>query len=81
MVLVLRNTLVGGRRAGLHTATGILCGNLIHISYCLLSIGLLISRSILAFSVLKYAAAAYHLPWDQDLSIQRVSLRDSSTIS
>jgi threonine/homoserine/homoserine lactone efflux protein len=59
MVLVLRNTLVSGRRAGLETSAGILSGNLVHIIYCLLGIGLLISQSILAFSALKYAAAAY----------------------
>lgn len=59
MILVLRNTLVGGRRAGLHTSMGILSGNLIHITYCMLGIGLLISQSILAFSAFKYAAAAY----------------------
>ncbi|HLG58175.1 MAG TPA: LysE family translocator [Vicinamibacterales bacterium] len=59
MLLVLRNTLVRGRRAGLHTSMGILCGNLVHISYCMLGIGLLISQSIMAFAVLKYAGAAY----------------------
>ena len=57
MVLVLRNTLVSGRRAGLQSSIGILSGNLVHITYCVLGIGLLISRSILAFSALKYAAA------------------------
>jgi RhtB (resistance to homoserine/threonine) family protein len=59
MVLVLRNTFVNGRRAGLQTSVGILSGNLVHITYCLLGIGLLISKSIIAFSVLKFAAAAY----------------------
>ncbi len=59
MVLVLRNTLVTGRRAGLQTSIGILTGNLVHITYCVLGIGLLISQSIIAFSALKYAAAAY----------------------
>ena len=59
MVLVLRNTFVGRRAAGLQTSVGILCGNLVHITYCMLGIGLLISRSILVFSALKYAAAAY----------------------
>jgi RhtB (resistance to homoserine/threonine) family protein len=59
MVLVLRNTFVSGRRAGLQTSMGILSGNLIHITYCMLGIGLLISQSILAFSAFKYAAAAY----------------------
>ena len=59
MVLVLRNTFVSGRRAGLQTSMGILSGNLVHITYCVLGIGLLISQSIIAFSTLKYAGAAY----------------------
>jgi RhtB (resistance to homoserine/threonine) family protein len=59
MVLVLRNTLVSGRRAGLQTSVGILSGNLVHITYCLLGIGVLISQSIVAFAMLKYAGAAY----------------------
>lgn len=59
MVIVLRNTLAGGRSAGLRTSAGILAGNTVHISYCVLGIGLLISQSILAFTALKYAAAAY----------------------
>jgi RhtB (resistance to homoserine/threonine) family protein len=59
MLLVLRNTFAGGRRAGLHTSAGILSGNLVHITYCVLGIGLIISQSIRAFSTLKFAAAAY----------------------
>ena len=59
MVLVLRNTLVSGRRSGLHTSVGILSGNLVHITYCVFGIGLLISQSIVAFAALKYAGAAY----------------------
>lgn len=59
MILVLRNTLLGGRSAGLQTSFGVLTGNLVHITYCVLGIGWLISQSILAFTALKYAAAAY----------------------
>ena len=59
MVLVLRNTFVSGRGAGLQTSMGILSGNLVHITYCVLGIGLLISQSIMAFSALKFAAAVY----------------------
>ncbi len=59
MVLVLRNTFSGGRLAGLQTSLGILAGNLVHITYCVLGIGWLISQSILAFTALKYAGAAY----------------------
>ena len=59
MVLVLRNTFVSGRRAGLQTSMGILSGNLVHITYCVLGIGWLISQSLLAFSALKYAGGVY----------------------
>jgi threonine/homoserine/homoserine lactone efflux protein len=59
MLLVVRNTFVGGRRGGLLTSGGVLLGNLVHITYCLLGIGWLISRSIVAFAALKYAAALY----------------------
>ena len=59
MVLVLRNTFVTGRGAGLQTSMGILSGNLVHITSCVLGIGLLISQSIMAFSALKFAAALY----------------------
>jgi RhtB (resistance to homoserine/threonine) family protein len=59
MILVVRNTLLAGRRAGLQTSLGILAGNLVHITYCVIGIGWIISQSILAFTVLKYAGAAY----------------------
>lgn len=59
MVLVVRNTFLGGRRGGLLTSGGVLLGNVVHITYCLLGIGWLISRSIVAFAALKYAAALY----------------------
>jgi RhtB (resistance to homoserine/threonine) family protein len=59
MILVVRNTFVGGRGGGLQTSAGILVGNLVHITYCLLGIGLIISQSIVVFSVIKLAGAAY----------------------
>jgi threonine/homoserine/homoserine lactone efflux protein len=59
MILVLRNTVVGGRSAGLETSIGVLAGNLVHIGYCALGVGWLISQSILAFSLFKFAGAAY----------------------
>ncbi len=38
MVIVLRNTFLGGRLAGLQTSLGVLAGNLVHITYCVLGI-------------------------------------------
>ena len=59
MVIVMKNTISAGRRGGLLTSAGILTGNLVHITYCVIGIGLLISQSIVAFSILRYAGAAY----------------------
>ena len=59
MIIVMRNTFIGGRGAGLKTSLGVLTGNLVHISYCLVGIGWVISQSILAFAIIKYAGAAY----------------------
>lgn len=59
MVIVFRNTLISGRTAGFLTSLGVLAGNLVHISYCIVGIGWLISQSILAFNLLKFAGAAY----------------------
>jgi threonine/homoserine/homoserine lactone efflux protein len=59
MLLVMRNTLAGDRRRGGLTALGVLTGNLIHITYCTLGIALLLSRSPLAYNVLRVASAIY----------------------
>jgi len=59
MVLVMRNTLTGDRRRGTLTALGILTGNLMHIAYCAVGIALLLSRSPVAYNVLRIAGAIY----------------------
>lgn len=59
LALVTRNTVVGGKAAGGWTSAGILTGNLVHLTYCLLGIGWLIANSIVAFAILKLAGGAY----------------------
>jgi threonine/homoserine/homoserine lactone efflux protein len=59
MILVMRNTLTTGQRGGGLTALGVLTGNLIHIAYCTLGIALLLSRSPLAYNVMRVASAIY----------------------
>ncbi|MBL4786106.1 MAG: LysE family translocator [Cohaesibacteraceae bacterium] len=61
LVIVIRNTLTGGRAGGFKTSAGILLGNMVHITYCAVGIGLLISQSIVAFNILKYAGVLYLL--------------------
>jgi RhtB (resistance to homoserine/threonine) family protein len=57
--MVTRNSLLQSRRAGLLTALGIGAGVCVHIAYTLFGIGLVIRQSLLLFSVLKLAGAAY----------------------
>ncbi len=59
--VVVRESVVRGRRAGLFTALGVGSGILIHVGYSLLGIGLIVSQSILLFNALKWLAAAYLL--------------------
>jgi threonine/homoserine/homoserine lactone efflux protein len=59
MLLVMRNTLLVGRRAGGWTAAGVLTGNLVHITYCALGLGMLLTRSPRTYAVLRYASAVY----------------------
>lgn len=58
LALVTRNTVVGGKSAGGWTSAGIVTGNLIHLTYCLLGVGWL-ATSIAAFTVFKLAGGAY----------------------
>ena len=41
------------------TAVGLAAGNLVHATYCLVGIGLVISRSIVLFNAIKWLGAAY----------------------
>src|SRR5688572_18471911 len=58
LALVTRNTIMGGKSAGGWTSAGILTGNLVHLTYCLLGVGW-IATSATAFTILKLAGGAY----------------------
>ncbi|UYI50237.1 LysE family transporter [Vibrio parahaemolyticus] len=58
-VLVLKNSLNQGRRAGIWSAVGISLAISIHISYSLLGISYLISQNEWLFSMIRYVGAAY----------------------
>lgn len=57
--LVLKQSLVRGRRTAVWTSVGIGAGILLHVGYSLLGFGLLIRSSELWFNIVKYAGAAY----------------------
>ncbi len=57
--LVLRQSLAHGRRTAVWTSFGIGTAILLHATYCVLGLGLLLRGSATAFAVLRYAGAAY----------------------
>lgn len=60
-VMISRNSLVYSRAVGIFSAVGLGLGILVHVTYSLIGIGLLISQSIVLFSIIKYIGAAYLL--------------------
>jgi RhtB (resistance to homoserine/threonine) family protein len=57
--MVSRNSLLLSRRAGVLTACGIGAGVVIHVSYTLVGVGVLIQQSLWLFTVLKAIGTAY----------------------
>ncbi|MER7488134.1 LysE family transporter [Streptomyces sp. NPDC126497] len=57
--LVVRNSYLHGRRTGLLGALGVAVGVLVHVTYTMLGVGLLIASSAFLFTVVKLVGAAY----------------------
>lgn len=57
--LVVKNSLQHNRKSGIFTALGVSCSLLIHTSYCILGLAVIISQSLFLFSAIKYLGAAY----------------------
>lgn len=58
-IMVLKNSLTHSRKTGILTAVGLGGGIMVHLTYCVLGLALVISKSIVLFSLLKYLGAAY----------------------
>lgn len=57
--IVLKTSIAHGRRSAVLTSLGIGSGIFIHVAYCVLGLGLIISKSESLFGVIKYLGAAY----------------------
>lgn len=58
-ILVTRNALLYHRSQALATTLGIIAGCMVHATYCMLGLALIITKNILLFSLIKYAGACY----------------------
>ena len=59
MLYVLARTLAGGKREGLLSALGTLLGGMVHVFAAAWGISVILARSAVAFSAVKYVGAAY----------------------
>ncbi|MFK4810538.1 LysE family transporter [Devosia sp. ZW T5_3] len=57
--MVLRQSIAHDRRAALFTSAGIATSILVHGSYTLLGVGVIVGQSLLLFNILKWLGAAY----------------------
>lgn len=57
--LISRNSLIHSRRTGIFTSIGLGLGILVHVTYSLIGIGLIIAKSIIIFTTIKLVGAAY----------------------
>jgi threonine/homoserine/homoserine lactone efflux protein len=60
--MVLRQAVVHGRRAAILTSAGVATSILVHGTYTLLGVGVIVGQSLLLFNILKWAGVAY-LVW------------------
>ena len=75
MLYVITRGIAHGRRAGILSAIGVVCGILVHTTAAALGLTLILQTSALAFLLVKYIGAAYLIY----LGIK--SWRDNSTLS
>lgn len=57
--IVTRNSLLHSRKSGYFTSLGVGAAILIHMSYCIFGLALVISSSLFLFSLIKYIGALY----------------------
>lgn len=57
--IVTKNSLLYSRKAGIYTSLGVSMSLLVHAIYCILGLALIISKSLMAFSIIKYLGALY----------------------
>lgn len=58
-VMCVRNSVIYSRKTGIYTGIGISLGLIVHIAYCAAGIAIIISKSAIIFSIIKYAGAIY----------------------
>ncbi|HET9432657.1 MAG TPA: LysE family translocator, partial [Chitinophagaceae bacterium] len=58
-IFILTRSITQGKQAGIISVIGIATGSVVHTTFAAFGLSIIISESIVAFSILKYAGAAY----------------------
>lgn len=58
-IMTTRNSIFYGRKSGIYSALGISVAIWIHVAYCIAGLAIIISSSIILFSIIKYLGAIY----------------------
>ncbi|NQY65731.1 MAG: LysE family translocator [Alteromonadaceae bacterium] len=63
--IILKQSILYGRRTAIFTSLGIGTGIMVHVTYSLIGVGLIIAKNEILFNLLKYIAAAYfcYIAW------------------
>lgn len=59
LAMIIRNSLMYSKKTGIYSSIGLAIGILLHVSYSLIGIGFIISKSIVLFSLIKILGATY----------------------
>lgn len=59
LAMVMRQSIVHGRRAAIFTSFGVGTSLMFHVSYTILGLGLIISQSVYLFNIVKWCGVAY----------------------
>lgn len=77
VVYIVTRAMAQGRSAGVISALGIEAGGLVHVAAAAVGLSALVASSATAFSVVKYAGAAYLIA----LGVQKLTTREQRTLA
>ena len=80
-VMVTRNSIFYGRTSGIYSALGVSLAIWIHVAYSIAGMAVIISNSIVLFSIIKYLGAAYliYIGWKTFRSQSKLNIDHSES--
>jgi RhtB (resistance to homoserine/threonine) family protein len=80
-IFILSRSMAQGKKAGFMSVLGIATGSLIHTTLAAFGLSIIIAKSILVFSIIKYAGAAYLLYVGYQMLTDKKSLNTDTSFS